>query len=136
MDDADRAGGPTSPEDFFDGEPVAVATWRAVHGQLEAFGPVEVRVSRSQVALRRVRPRGAGVAYLWVPGRYLAGRGAPVVLSVVLGRHDGSPRWKEVVHPSPRHWLHHLEVSNPAQVDGEVVAWLREAWDHAGVTSA
>lgn len=133
MDDrADRPGDRTSPEDHFAGEPVAVATWRAVHEVLAALGPVDVRVSRSQVALRRVSPRGAGVAYLWVPGRYLGSRGAPVVLSVVLGRHDGSPRWKEVVHPSPHHWMHHLEVTDPAQVDDEVAAWLREAWERRG----
>lgn len=130
-EDAERMAVPGSPEAFFAGEPVAVGTWRVVHGVLAALGPVDVRVSRSQVALRRVSPRGAGVAYLWVPGRYL-GRGAPVVVSVVLGRQDGSPRWKEVVHPSPRHWMHHLEVTAPEQVDDEVAGWLREAWEHAG----
>ncbi len=129
---APPAAPPTSPEDHFAGEPVAVGTWRAVHGLLAALGPVEVRVSRSQVGLRRASPRGAGVAYLWVPGRYLRGRGAPIVVSVVLGRRDGSPRWKEVARPSPRHWMHHLEVTDPAQVDDEVAAWLREAWEHAG----
>lgn len=117
-----------TPDDFFAGEPVATATWRAVHAIVASRGPVEVRVSRSQIALRRRR----GLAYLWVPGRYLRGRGAPVVVSIVLGRRDASPRWKEVVQPSPRQWMHHLEVTDPAQVDDEVAAWLREAWERAG----
>ncbi len=129
--DADRVVG-ASPEEHFAHEAVAVGTWRAVHRELSALGPVDVRVSRSQVALRRVSPRGAGVVYLWVPGRYLGGRGAPVVVSVVLGRRDGSSRWKEVVRSSPRHWMHHLEVTDPVQVDDEVAAWLAEAWEHAG----
>lgn len=131
-DDAERGAGPGSPEAYFGDERVAVGTWRAVHALLAQLGAVDVRVSRSQVALRRAEPRGAAVGYLWVPGRYLGGRGAPVVVSVVLGRADGSPRWKEVVHPSPRHWVHHLEVTDPEQVDEEVAAWLREAWGHAG----
>ncbi len=119
---------PPTPEELFGGEPVATTTWAAVHAAVSAFGPVEVRVSRGQVALRRRR----GFAYLWAPGTYLRGRGAPVVVSVALGREDPSPRWKEVVRPSRRHWMHHLEVTDPAQVDDEVVAWLREAWERAG----
>ncbi|GEN78891.1 DUF5655 domain-containing protein [Actinotalea fermentans] len=127
-----RSDTDVSPEEHFGGEPVAVGTWRAVHDVLAGLGPVQVRVSHSQVALRRASPRGAAVVYLWAPRRYLGARAAPVVVTVVLGRRDGSPRWKEVVHPSPRHWVHHLEVTDPAQVDAEVAAWLREAWGHAG----
>lgn len=124
-------GDATSVDAFFADEPVATGAWRAVHDVLAALGPVDVRVTRSQVALRHAGPAGRAVAYLWLPGRYLRGRGAPVVVSIVLGRRDDSPRWKEVVHPSPRHWVHHLEVGEPAQVDGQVAAWLREAWEHA-----
>ncbi|MCU0265157.1 MAG: hypothetical protein MUC45_03425 [Actinomycetia bacterium] len=28
--------------------------------------------------------------------------------------------------------MHHLEASGPADVDAEVVGWLREAYDRAG----
>jgi hypothetical protein len=89
-----------------------------------------VRTSTSQVALRR--SGGRGFAYLWLPRRYLGARGAPLALSIVLGRHDPSPRFKEVAHPSPAHWIHHLEVHDVLDVDGEVAAWLREAVEHAG----
>jgi hypothetical protein len=50
-----------------------------------------------------------------------------VVLSIVLGRHDTSDRWKEVVHPAPAHWMHHLEVHELGDIDGEVAGWLLEA---------
>jgi hypothetical protein len=72
-----------------------------------------VRTSTSQVALRR--SGGRGFAYLWLPRRYLGARGAPLAL-----------------HPSPAHWIHHLEVHDVLDVDGEVAAWLREAVEHAG----
>ena len=91
------------------------------------MGGAEVRTTKSQVAFRRRR----GFAYLWLPGRYLAHPGADVVLSVVLGRHDPSPRWKEVVHPAAAHWMHHLEIHDAAEIDDEVAAWLREAADRA-----
>jgi len=95
---------------------------------LEAFGPVDIRTSKSQVAFRRSR----GFAYLWVPGQYLKRPGADVVLSIALGRCDDSNRFKEVVHPSPKHWMHHLEIQRVEEIDDEVVGWLREAAERAG----
>ena len=54
------------------------------------------------------------------------------MLSVALGRLDGSPRWKEVAHPAAAHWMHHLEIHRAADVDAEVEGWLREAAERAG----
>jgi Domain of unknown function (DUF5655) len=116
-------GRTTRPEDLFDGHPTAQAVLRAVLAHAEHLGDCQVRTTKSQVALRRRR----GFAYLWRPGQYLRRPSAEVVLSIVLDRRDDSPRWKEVVHPSPAHWMHHLEVHDPAEVDDEVTGWLREA---------
>jgi hypothetical protein len=107
---------------------MALAVFERVRSILDADGPVEVRASKSQVAFRRRR----GFAYLWMPGRYLAGPRAEVVLSIALGRHDDSPRFKEVAHPSSRHWIHHLEITDPREIDDEVSRWLREAAGRAG----
>ena len=117
-----------TPEEHLAGHPLALATYERVRAVLTAAGPLEVRVSKSQVAFRRRR----GFAYLWLPGRYLAKPAADVVLSVALGRRDGSPRWKQVVEPAPGQWMHHLEIRDEADVDAEVEAWLREAADRAG----
>jgi Domain of unknown function (DUF5655) len=95
---------------------------------MAAVGPAGVRVTRSQVSYRRRR----AFAWTWLPGRWLQSPGAEVVLSVSLPRRDGSPRWKEVVHPTGRWWMHHLEIRTPADLDAEVAAWLAEAWDAAG----
>lgn len=118
--------GPTA-EDFFAGHPFALTVHNRVLDIVGEFAPVEVRVSKSQVALRLRR----GFAYLWLPGQYLAHPEAEVVLSIALGRHDDSLRWKEVAHPSPKHWIHHLEVRHLADLDDEVVGWLREAAERA-----
>ena len=84
-------------------------------------------MTRSQVALRRRR----GFAYLWRPGQYVDSH-VPAVLSVALPREVESPRWKQVVHPSPRTWMHHLELWRPEEVDDEVRTWLAEAYRSAG----
>ncbi|MGY1616220.1 hypothetical protein ACI797_05690 [Geodermatophilus sp. SYSU D00691] len=59
-----------------------------------------------------------------------------MVLSHALSRRDRSPRWREVAHPSPRPWVHHLEVHDPREVDDEVAGWLREAVARAGAAGA
>ncbi len=113
---------------FFADQPLGLAVYEELHDRLCGFGPFEVRVSRSQVAFRRRR----GFAYLWLPGQYLRNPQAEVVLAIALGREDPSPRWKQVAHPAERHWMHHLELHDLAEVDDEVADWLREAYEQAG----
>ncbi len=116
------------PEEFFAAHPVALAVFDRVRQIVESLGPVDIRTTKSQVSFRRRR----GFAYLWLPGQYLARPTAEVVLSVALGRHDPSPRFKEVVHVSPQHWMHHLEINDSHDIDDEVAGWLREAADRSG----
>jgi hypothetical protein len=54
-----------------------------------------------------------------------------VVLSIALARQDGSARFKQVVHPAPNVWMHHLEVHTVADLDAEVAQWLHEAYARA-----
>jgi hypothetical protein len=116
------------PEQLFADEPDAVEAYGVVKGILESIGPVGVRTTRSQVAFRRRR----GFAYLWLPVAWARGSGVLVVLSIALTRQDESRRWKQVAHPSPRIWMHHLEVRAMADLDDEVRVWLTEAYAEAG----
>jgi hypothetical protein len=115
------------PDAFFAGHPDSLAVYERVLAMLGTIGPVEIRTTRSQVAFRRRR----GFAWLWLPGRWLARPGAEVVLSIALGRHDDSPRFKEVAHPARDIWTHHLEVRSIGDLDKEVESWLRAAFEHA-----
>ena len=117
-----------TPEQFCAGHPFALAAHRAVTAILDTFGPYRVRVSRSQLAYRRRR----GFAYLWLPGTWLKRPAAEVVLSVALDRCIDSPRLKQVAHPAPHVWMHHLEVHDLATLDDEVRGWLAEAFASAG----
>lgn len=95
-----------------------------IYGRLLEIVPdADVRVTKSQIGFRR----GRAFAWLWRPRMYLGLRGVELVLAIALPRHDASPRWKEVVHPSPRTWMHHLELGGAQEIDPEVTAWLREA---------
>ena len=116
-----------TPEEFFAGHPEGLELFRAVARLVDGCGPADVRVSRSQIAFRRRH----GFAYVWRPGQYVASE-VPAVLSIALPRHVWSDRFKAVAHPSPRIWMHHLELRDPAQLDDEVRSWMREAWSSAG----
>ncbi|CAB4728674.1 unannotated protein [freshwater metagenome] len=118
---------PATPEGLFARHPAGLAVWERVAQLAAALPGTEVRTSRSQVALRRRR----AFAFVWRPGQYVRSD-VPAVLSIALDRELDSARFKEVAHPGPRIWMHHLEVRDPAEVDDEVAGWLREAWARAG----
>ncbi len=102
--------------------------FREVEAAVRSFEDVQVRITQSQVAFRRKR----GFAYLWLPGQYLRNATAEVVLSIALGHHNCSSRFKQVVHPTPKHWIHHLEIHDISDIDDQVVNWIREAARRAG----
>ncbi|WP_369690615.1 DUF5655 domain-containing protein [Microbacterium hydrocarbonoxydans] len=38
---------------------------------------------------------------------------------------------KEVVHPSPRTWMHHIELRSVTDVDEELLGWVVQAYQEA-----
>ena len=123
---ATTSGQPSTPAELFAGSDDGLAVFHAVRAAVASLGPFTEQTSKSQVTFRRRR----GFAYVWRPGQYVRSA-VPAVLSVALDHEDPSPRWKEVAHPSPRVWMHHLELHRPEEVDEEVVDWLAEAADLA-----
>ena len=114
-------------DEFFAGRPDSRQIFEALFIAIGALGPVEVRVTRSQVAFRRRK----AFAWAWMPGAYLRGQVPPLVLTLGLRRRHPSPRWKEVVEPYPGRFTHHLELRSTAEIDDEVHTWLQEAWADA-----
>lgn len=117
-----------TPEEFFAGQALPQELFAAIRQEVEALGKLSIRVTKSQIAFRRRR----GFAWVWIPGRYLKGRMAPLVLTLSLPCRDRSPRWKEIVEPVPGRFTHHLELYTPGDVDEQVQGWLRQAWEAAG----
>lgn len=116
-------------EQFFaDRSGLARELFDTVAAAVETIGPATIRATKSQVAFRR----RVAFAWTWAPEQYLSREGlAPLVLSVGLRRHDASPRWKQVVEASAGRFVHHLELHSEEEIDDEVIAWLREAWEDA-----
>ena len=104
--------------------PLYLEIERAVRDRL---GDFEVVVQKSQITWK-----GPGsFAALWLPrwkrpdGRIYVG------LSFFLEFQVESPRIPYSTEPYPNRWTHHTIVSEPDQLDGELMGWLREAWDFA-----
>jgi hypothetical protein len=113
--------------EFFAGQELPRQIFDSLAETVAVVGPAKIRVTKSQVAFSHRHT----FAWAWMPGMYLRGIHAPLVLSVALRRRDVSARWKEIVEPRPGRFMHHLELYSLADVDDDVHAWLREAWAEA-----
>jgi hypothetical protein len=115
-----------TPEQFFAGSPLGLALYRVVAEMISSIGQAEVKTTKSQIAFRRRKQ----FALVWRPDQYLR-TDVPAVLSFGLPYQLHSPRFKEVVHPSPRVWMHHIELRDRSEVDAEVRGWIAAAYDNA-----
>lgn len=111
-------------DEFFVGYDKSRQLFAALQAAVDAIGAAELRVTKSQIAFARRE----AFAWAWVPGKYLGGTPAPLVLTLSFRSRDASPRWKEVVEPSPGRFTHHLELYTAGDIDEEVFAWLADAW--------
>lgn len=114
-----------TPDEFFADQALPKQLFGVVRQAVESLGESSLRVSKSQIAFKRWR----GFAWAWVPEQYLKRKAAPLVLSLSLPYRDTSPRWKEIVEPYPGRFMHHLEIYAAADIDEEVMGWLRQAWE-------
>lgn len=115
-------------DEFFAGQPLSRTIYEAVYRALLDLGPLEPRITKTQIAFKHTRD----FAWVWMPEKHLRRKAAPLVLSLAFTTHDPSPRWKEIVEPRPGRFMHHLELNSPDNVDDEVRAWIRDAWEAAG----
>lgn len=113
---------------FFDGKPRELALYRALESCLEAELPgTAVKVQKTQISLYG---RHLYAAVSLPRGK----RGWPehcLVLTLGLPRRLDPPRAVMTVEPWPGRWTNHVPLSREEELDGELLAWLREAWDFA-----
>jgi len=114
-------------DEFFAGQVESRRIFESLRAAIEVCGPAEVCVTKSQVAFCRRK----AFAWVWMPGNYLAGKHAPLVLTLSFRYRDSSPRWKEIVEPRPGRFTHHLELHSSSDIDEEVCSWLAQAWMEA-----
>jgi hypothetical protein len=98
-------------------DPAVRETFDRVLQVVERLGPVAVLPEKTRIALQ-VR---MSFAALMPKRRWLDGH-------VVLARRVESPRFRRVEVYSPQNVVHRFRLGSPADVDGEVEAWLAEAY--------
>jgi Domain of unknown function (DUF5655) len=114
-------------DEYFMGHDLSRQLFDSLSTVVNQIGPVEIRVTKSQVSFNRQK----AFAWVWMPGKYLHGKVAPLVLTFVFHNKDASPRWKEIVEPSPGNYTHHLELFSVNDIDGQVIGWLKYAWTNS-----
>ena len=115
---------------FFDKKPQALPLYEAFEQKVfsEVDG-VKVKVQKTQIAFSN-KHNFAFVSFL--PVRKAKER--PEVYIVVtfgLGYRARSPRIDAAVEPYPGRWTHHVLISREAEIDGELMGWVREAAEFA-----
>lgn len=111
---------------FFDRQPGALPLYETLEGCiLEQIPDVLVKIQKSQISFYH-RRLFACASFLRVkkkkelPPCYL-------VVTVGLARRLDSPRVAAAAEPYPGRWTHHIVVSDPAEIDPELMGWIREA---------
>ena len=107
---------------FFDGKPEKLALYRTLTERMSAaFPEASVKVQKSQISFY-------GTCLFAMVSHPKRKRDAGIVVTFGLGRRESSPRVGVAVEPYPGRWTHHVAVTAEEELDGELLEWLREAW--------
>lgn len=115
---------------FFNEHPQAIPLYEAFEARLlSELEGVVIQPQKSQITLKNRRVFGA-VSFL--PARKAKDRPDPyITITLGLNRREPSPRIDQVSEPYPGRWTHHLVIGDPEEIDGELMAWVHEAYDFA-----
>ncbi len=110
---------------FFQGKAGALPLYLALREKLPELGEVEIQVKKTQISLIRRYIFGA---VSFTPVRRAKDRPKDfITLTFGLGYRLDSPRIDAAVEAYPGRWTHHILIGSAGDLDGEVLAWLREA---------
>lgn len=115
---------------FFNEKPAAIPLYEAFEARLlSELEEVKIVPQKSQITLKNRRVFGA-VSFL--PARKAKDRPDPyITITLGLNRREGSPRVDQASEPYPGRWTHHLVIGSAEEIDEELMAWVREAYDFA-----
>ncbi|MHB1260654.1 MAG: DUF5655 domain-containing protein [Thermoplasmatota archaeon] len=118
------APGFKSPEDrasalaFFKGRDAAHRLFHTVIAEVAKVGPFELTATKSRVSLT------ACTRVIWC---HEANDDGSIWLGFLLPRRVESPRLRSGA--AGGRWSHHVKVSDPTDLDAELMGWLREAYE-------
>lgn len=111
---------------FFEQQKEALPLYEALEARiLDEIPDVRIKVQKSQISFYNRHLFGC-VSFLRVkkkkemPACY-------IVVTVGLARKLESPRVAVAIEPYPGRWTHHIVVSEPDQIDDQLMDWLKEA---------
>ena len=111
---------------FFDQSPQALPLYLAFRERVLDMVPgARIKVQKTQISFSN-RYLFSCVSFL--PARKKKDR-PPVWLTVTFGLDHPvrSPRIDIVTQAQPNRWTHHILISRPEELDGELMGWVREA---------
>lgn len=111
---------------FFQGRPLELTLYEDLFRHLEeAFPDALVKVQKSQISFYG---RHLFAAVSLPLRRKKDWPENSILVTFGLSCQKQSPRIAVATEPYPNRWTHHVLVSAPGQIDGELLDWLREAW--------
>ena len=128
----DHQGGKSGMSDeillFFSQHMEALPLYEKLEGQILAEIPdVKVKVAKTQISFSNKR----GFAFVsFNPCRRAKERPAAwMTVSFGLGYRKEAERVDVATEPYPGRWTHHVMVGSTAEIDGELLGWIKEAAD-------
>lgn len=111
---------------FFEKSPMALPLYERFEEKvLSEMEDVRIRVQKTQISFSN-RHNFACVSFL--PVRKAKERpDVYIVVSFGLNHRLDSPRIDAVAEPYPNRFTHHVLISKPEEIDGELMDWIKEA---------
>jgi hypothetical protein len=109
---------PTVREHFTQSDPIVRETYDKLLAVARTFGPMREDPKKTSIHFTR------GSAFAGV-----ATRKQSIILTLKAEADIRSPRVMKHQHTSPSRWHCDVRLEKPAQVDEELVGWLRRAYD-------
>ncbi len=112
---------------FFEDHREALPLYEVLTEQMEGLGDLSIRVQKTQITFSN-RRNFAFVSFL--PARKAKDRPKTyITITFGLGRRVDSPRIDIATEPYPGRWTHHVLISSTEDIDGELMGWIREAYN-------
>lgn len=111
---------------FFNKHPDALPLYELFEQKLlSELGGADIKVQKTQISFSN-KHNFAFVSFL--PVRKAKERPQTyIVITFGLGHRVESPRIDAATEPYPNRWTHHVLISEPEEIDEELMGWVKEA---------
>lgn len=111
---------------FFNKHPDALPLYELFEQKLlSELGSADIKVQKTQISFSN-KHNFAFVSFL--PVRKAKERPQTyIVITFGLGHRVESPRIDAATEPYPNRWTHHVLISEPEEIDEELMGWVKEA---------